>query len=80
MGRRSVSLKHEFSSGKALEKLGTLPPQEQDAIATQILASLADEEAWRLRFVEKRSVIRRMAEEALDEDARGETLPLDNML
>jgi hypothetical protein len=32
---------------------------EHDAIASQILASLADEEAWKKRFVEKRDVIRR---------------------
>ncbi len=65
---------------KALEKVGTLPPEEQDAIATQILASLADEDAWRMRCAEKRDVIRRMAQQALDEDARGETLPLDSLL
>jgi len=65
---------------KALEKLAVLPPDEQDAIASQILASLADEEAWKRRFAEKRDVIRRMAQEALEEDARGETLPLNDLL
>jgi acyl-CoA reductase-like NAD-dependent aldehyde dehydrogenase len=65
---------------KALEKVGVLPQAEQDAIASQILASLADEEAWRKRFAEKRDVIRRLAREALEEDARGETLPLDDLL
>jgi hypothetical protein len=61
---------------KALEKVAALPADEQDAIASQILESLADEEAWKKRFAEKRAVIRRMAREALDEDERGETLPL----
>ena len=65
---------------KALEKVGALPEDEQDAIASQILAALADEEAWKKRFVEKREIIRRMAREALEEDARGETLPLDDLL
>jgi len=65
---------------QALEKVGALPREEQDAIASEILASLADEEAWRKRFSEKREVIRRMAREALEEDARGETLPLDDLL
>ncbi len=32
---------------KALEKLSVLPPDEQDAIASQILASLADEKPGR---------------------------------
>ena len=65
---------------KALEQVGTLPEDEQDAIASQILASLADEEAWKVRFAEKRDVIRRMAREALEEDVRGETLPLSDLL
>ena len=65
---------------KALEKVGALPEDEQDAIASQILATLADEEAWKKRFVEKREIIRRMAREALEEDARGETLPLDDLI
>lgn len=65
---------------KALEKVVALPPDEQDAIASQILASLADEEGWKRRFVEKRDVIRRMAREALDEDERGAAEPLDDLL
>jgi hypothetical protein len=65
---------------KVLEKVVSLPQDEQDAIASQILDSLADEDAWRKRFVEKRAVIRRMATEALAEDERGETLPLDDLL
>ena len=62
------------------QKVGALPQDEQDAIASQILASLADEEVWRKRFAEKRDVIRRMVRETLEEDARGETLPLDHLL
>ncbi len=55
---------------KALEKVVALPQDEQDAIASQILASLADEDAWKKLFAEKRDVIRRMAREALEEDER----------
>jgi hypothetical protein len=65
---------------KALERVVALPQDEQDAIASQILAALADEDAWKKRFFEKRDIIRRMAEEALEEDERGETVPLDNLL
>ncbi len=65
---------------KALEKVNALPPEDQDAIASQILASLADEELWKTRFTEKRDVIRRMAREALEEDESGKTLPLDDLL
>jgi hypothetical protein len=65
---------------EALNKVGALPPDEQDAIASQILASLADEEAWRRRFAEKREVIARMAREAIEADERGETVPIDKVL
>lgn len=65
---------------KALKRVVALPQNEQDAIASQILASLADEDAWKKRFAEKREIIRRLASEALDEDARGETLPLLDLL
>jgi hypothetical protein len=37
---------------KALEKVAALPQDEQDAIVSQILASLADEDAWKKRFAE----------------------------
>jgi len=39
---------------KALQKVSVLPLDEQDAIASQILASLADEEAWKKSFDAKR--------------------------
>ena len=50
---------------KALAKVVALPPDEQDAIASQILASLAGNEAWKKCFAEKRDALRRMAREAL---------------
>jgi len=65
---------------KALEKVGSLPRDEQDSIASQILAALADEDAWKKRFAEKREVIRRLARQALEQDAKGETLALDDLL
>ena len=49
---------------KALEKVTALPPEDQDAIASQILGSLADEDAWKTRFIQNRDVIRRMARES----------------
>ena len=65
---------------KALEKVVALPQDEQDAIASQILDSIADENAWKSRLAEKRDVIRRMAGEAIEEDDRGETSPLNDIL
>jgi len=65
---------------KALEKVGALPQDEQDAIASQILDSLADEEAWKRRFAGKRERLRQLARGALDEGSRGEARPLEGLL
>ncbi len=64
---------------KALQKVGALPEDEQNAIASEILDSLADEEAWKSRFAAKRDRLRQLAREALQEDERGETRPLDDL-
>jgi hypothetical protein len=66
--------------GRALEKVVALPQDEQDAIASQILASLDHKEAWKKRFSEKRDIIRRMAREALEEDEKSETLLMNDLL
>jgi hypothetical protein len=47
---------------KTLQQADALPEDEQDAIASQILSSRADEEAWRKRFATERDVMRRMAQ------------------
>ena len=65
---------------KALEQVVALPEDEQDTIASQILSSLADEDGWKKRFAGKRDVLRSLAREALEEDERGETRPLDDLL
>ena len=65
---------------KALEKIFILPQQEQDAIASQILAELEGEGAWATRFARQEDTLRRLADEALAEHRRGETHPLDDLL
>ncbi|PYV18674.1 MAG: hypothetical protein DMG21_04210 [Acidobacteria bacterium] len=64
---------------KALEEISKLPEDEQDAIASQILAELEDETAWEKQFATDGRKLRRLAEEALAEDSRGETRPLDKL-
>ena len=65
---------------QALEQVVALPEDDRDAIAFQILSSLAKEDSWKKRLAEKSDVVRRMAREALEEDERGETRPLDELL
>ncbi len=65
---------------KALEKISALPGDEQDAIATQILAELEDEAAWAKRFAVPDGKLRRLADEAVKEHRNGESRPLDDLL
>ena len=65
---------------KALEKISSLPQEEQDAIAGQILAELEDEVGWAKRFAAHGDMLRRLADEALAEHGKGETRPLDDLL
>jgi hypothetical protein len=74
-----------LSRGDALGK-GLHPWRRLQSVLEDIVAVLprdeqdADEAAWKKRFSEKRDVIRRLAQEAILEDERGETHPLDNLL
>lgn len=63
---------------KALRRVETLSQEEQDAIASQILETLDDEEAWARTFNENPEKLRRLGREALEEHQRGETRPLDD--
>jgi hypothetical protein len=56
-----------------------LSREEQDAIASQILATLDDDETWARKFRENPEALRSLAQEALDEHRRGETRPLDEL-
>jgi hypothetical protein len=64
----------------ALRKVGKLPEDEQDGIASQILETLEDEEAWGKMPRKNPAKLRKLAEKALDEHRRGKTRPLDGIL
>lgn len=65
---------------KALQRVGALSEEEQNAIASQILETLEDEEAWRQKLSSHPEKLRRLASEALEEHRRGESHPLDEIL
>jgi len=65
---------------EALRRVEALSKEEQDAIASQIIETLDDEEAWARSFRDKPGVLRSLAREALEEHRRGETRPLDELL
>jgi hypothetical protein len=65
---------------EALRRVESLSQGEQDAIASQIMETLDDEEAWTRSFREKPAVLRSLAREALQEHRRGETRPLAELV
>lgn len=62
----------------ALAEVAKLPPEEQDKIGEWILAELADERSWNEQFQMSQDILGDLANEALEEDARGETTELDS--
>jgi aspartate/tyrosine/aromatic aminotransferase len=64
----------------ALRKVASLPKEEQDAIAAQIIETLQDEAAWKEKLARTTNKLAQLAQEARAEHERGETRPLDELL
>jgi hypothetical protein len=64
---------------KVLRRVESLPPEEQDAIASQLLESLEDEADWTRKFHRNPGILRSLADEALAEHRQGLTHPLDEL-
>ncbi|MBD2496281.1 hypothetical protein [Nostoc sp. FACHB-280] len=62
---------------KAIAKLKTLPPKQQDAIASLILEELEDENIWDQAFEQSQDALAKLAAEAMAEYQAGKTQPLD---
>jgi hypothetical protein len=62
---------------KAFEKAAELPDAEQDSFARWLLSELESESRWGALFAGSQDQLRQLAEEALAEHARGETVELD---
>ena len=65
---------------EALRRVEALSSQEQDAIASQIIETLDDEQEWANRFRTIPSSLREMARDAREEHRRGETHRLDELI
>ena len=67
---------------QAIAKAGTLPPEDQDALAALLLAEIEDARGWDERFADDRSprLLKRLAAEALADDEAGLTEPLEALL
>jgi hypothetical protein len=65
---------------QAIAEIEKLPAEGQDAIATRILAELADERAWADRFnATSDEQWERLTEAARRDIAGGDTTPLDDV-
>ncbi len=60
-----------------IAKLETLPPDEQERVATWLLDELEDEARWTRQFAESQDLLADLAKEALAEHAASRTTPLD---
>ncbi len=65
---------------KAFAEAATLPEHEQDVLAKALLEDLAAEEKWDEAFTNSPDKLAMLADEALAEFERGETVPLEESL
>lgn len=65
---------------EALRRVESLSADAQDAIASQIIDTLEDEDAWTRSFRDNPEKLRRLAQEALAEHRRDETRPLEELI
>ncbi|NEQ66639.1 MAG: hypothetical protein F6K21_14250 [Symploca sp. SIO2D2] len=65
---------------QAIAQIQELPPAQQDAIASRLLAELQDEQKWEARFAATTDdQWDQMAAMVRQEIAQGETIPLDEV-
>ena len=62
---------------RAFTEASRLPENEQDAVASFLLAELDSERRWAHSFASSQDQLAGLADEALREFAAGETLPMD---
>ena len=61
-----------------LAKLEKLSPERQNELAAILIAEMEADERWDELFAKSQDELEAMADEALDEHARGKTRPLDS--
>lgn len=58
---------------QAFREAAKLSPEEQDAIASMLLAELDSERRWDERFAESQDALARLAKQAVDDENAGRT-------
>lgn len=62
---------------KAFAEAARLPDEDQEAFASQILAEIEDERGWNERFAKSPDKLAKLAQQARERIAKGQTLPYD---
>ena len=62
---------------EALARIAKLPPERQDALASLLLEEMEAEAKWDASFAQSQDLLERLADEAQEEHARGQTRPFD---
>ncbi|HEY0512032.1 MAG TPA: hypothetical protein VGH73_09015 [Thermoanaerobaculia bacterium] len=62
---------------RAFAEAGRLPETEQNSLAQWLLSELESEKAWQKKFAASGDLLRKMAQEAIEEDRQGMTQELD---
>ncbi len=62
---------------KAFSEAAKLPEIEQNAVARWLLEEIDSEKKWEQHFAESEAELENLALEALEQEKKGETTPLD---
>jgi hypothetical protein len=62
---------------QAIEKVRSLPQEEQDRFAVWMLEELEDEDQWMIQFAQSQDILGELADAALNEFLAGNTTPID---
>lgn len=65
---------------EAFEKAAGLPSDQQEALAAILIEEMADENRWQQSFARSQDALSKLAAEALNEDDKGRTLDMDELL
>ncbi|MCF8107004.1 MAG: hypothetical protein K9K64_16125 [Desulfohalobiaceae bacterium] len=62
---------------KAFEEASKLPEMDQNVLAKWVLDELHSERSWTTTFAESEDILEKLADEAMAENRKGKTSPLN---
>ncbi len=65
---------------EAFSRAAALPPERQETVAAIVLEEIDAEDRWQRSFAQSQDALSKLAAEALEEDAKGRTRDLNELL